>query len=161
MTSEELYNPASDFLQMVIADEITFEGEFGEQNLARLIALTTDNEKSNRDWATMLLAQMELQRPDVISALLAAAEDADIDVRSEAILGIALLNRELALPLVQRELGQDRVQAQIFEAAEKLADPSLVDDLEDFQNPSDSNFVDATAGRALIACKSAQERTNS
>ena len=139
---------------MVIADEVTFsQGEFGEENLQRLIGFTKDSDVSNRDWGTLLLSQLELNRADVVGALLSAADDPNDFVRGEAIVGLAHLGHKMTLSLVKRELQNQQVQLQIFEAAEILADASLVEHLECFQDDSDNTYVDSQAADALQACK--------
>lgn len=149
---------------MVLDDEVPLTGsEFAEKNLQRLIELTRDNDTSNRDWATLFLAQLAeydgLGHPDILAALLTAAEDADQNVRSEAILGLARIKHDRALSLVGRELKENNAGLPIFEAAELLADPTLISDLEDFQEPSGEPFVDKAAKRALDACRNPSGRT--
>ncbi|MEP1422243.1 MAG: lyase [Erythrobacter sp.] len=136
--------------------------EFAEKNVQRLIEFTRDKDTSNRDWATLFLVELAgydgLVRPDILAALLTAAEDVDQNVRSEAILGLAKLKHEKALSLVGLELKKVNASMPIFEAAELLADPTLVNDLEDFQIESDEPFVDEAARRALEACRKHKER---
>ncbi|MEP0391537.1 MAG: HEAT repeat domain-containing protein [Erythrobacter sp.] len=158
MSQGERYLPASDFLCMILNEEVPLTGsEFAEKNVQRLIEFTRDKDTSNRDWATLFLAQLAeydgLERPDIVAALLTAAEDSDQNVRSEAILGLAKLKHEKAPSLVGLELKKVNASMQIFEAAELLADPTLVNDLEDFQDESDEPFVDEAARRALEACR--------
>lgn len=149
---------------MILDDEVPLTGsEFAERNLQRLIELSRDKDKSNRDWATLFLAQLAdhdgLERPDILAALLTAADDADQDVRSEAILGLTTVKHKRALSLVARELQENNASLPIFEAAELLADPILINDLEDFQEPSEEPFVDEAARRALEACRKHTGRT--
>ncbi|WP_084385132.1 HEAT repeat domain-containing protein [Novosphingobium naphthalenivorans] len=99
------YLPSSDFLPAIINEDAPFnEGNFGERNLERLIGMTRDPDTANRDWATLLLSQLKLDRPDVREALIAAAADEAFEVRGEAILGIAQLDQSAALPLLRKEL---------------------------------------------------------
>ena len=114
-------------------------------NVRRLMTLMRDEDAANRDWATLLLAQQDLDTDGVRQALLAAAEDENEYVRAEAILGLAQRNKALALPLIRRELGHERVAVPLFEAAALVADPSLVDDLRDFTAPSDDALLDELA----------------
>ena len=154
MSEEALYRPASDFLCTAIDGEVPFAGgEFAEQNLARLIEYTSSEDDSNRDWATLLLAQLELDRADVVEALLRAADDENQYVRGEAIVGLAKLSHPEAFILVHRELQNEVVQLQVFEAAEILADSRLLDDLQRFQDPSDEPKVDEAARAAFEACQ--------
>ena len=148
------YRPSSEFLRKIFSEEIELdELRRNEDYLQQLIDLTSDAEARNRDWSVMFLGQLELDRPEVFAALVKSADDTDEAVRGEAISGLVHLDRALALTLVQRELRSESVNACIFEAAEKLADPSLIEDLEYFQEPGDSSFVDSLAAAALAACE--------
>ncbi len=158
MSGPSRYEPPSDFLRAVIAEEVPFSpGQFGDQNLARLIEFTRDCDDANRDWAVMLLSQLELNRPDVRSALLAASDDPNPEVRSEAILGLVALDRAKALALTKREFAGPTVLLPVFEAAELLAHPSLVEDLQCFQEPSGCQYMDDVAKRALDACTAGKD----
>lgn len=86
----DLYEPASDFLKAVIAEDVPLSGSpLGEANLRLLIAMTRDDDRSNRDWATFLLSQEDADTPEIRSALRSAADDEDDYVRAEALLGLA------------------------------------------------------------------------
>lgn len=147
------YLPSSSFLLSVKDDEINFSDDpGGRKNLKKLIALTQDGDRVNRDWATFLLSQLEVDTDEVRAALLEGVKDPDIAVRSEAIRGIALRDRTLALPLVREALSSQVVYAPVFEAAEIVADPTLVDDLRYFAEASDNPYLDGLAQDALIAC---------
>ena len=153
---DESYAPSSDFLCSVINDEAPLTGSaFAEANLARVIELMQDDDVSNRDWATFLVAELELDRSDVRQALLTAAEDSEECVRAEAILGLARRDRKLALPLVRRELEGELEWDQFLEAAQIVADPSLVADLERLsQAPGNASWHER-ATLALDACRAA------
>jgi hypothetical protein len=67
------YEPTSDFLTAIVSGDVRLAGdEFADTNLQRLIDLTRDDDLSNRDWATMLLAQEEADTISIRSALCAA-----------------------------------------------------------------------------------------
>lgn len=150
------YEPASDFLKAVAAEEAPLSGsQWAEMNLHRLIELTRDADRSNRDWATFLLAQEETDTPVIRDALLHAAKDDDEIVRSEAVLGLAMRDRLLALPFVQEGLRADTVTIPMLEAAAICAHPSLIADLRIWAKPSDAPFVDEAAADALVACQKA------
>jgi hypothetical protein len=152
----ERYVPSSPFLKAVVDDEIPIGGsEWGEANLRRLIEMTRHEELANRDWATMLLAQQEIDTDDIREALLRAAADEDENVRAEAILGLAQRDPNVALPFLQRALCGRTVSMPILEAAALVADPSLVDDLRCFAERSEDPFLDDLALDALAACKGA------
>jgi hypothetical protein len=147
------YAPPNAFLKSLIDEDAPLTGADGESNLRRLMILMRDEDSANRDWATLLLAQQELDTDEVRQALLTAAEDENEYVRAEAILGLAQRNKALALPLIRRELGQERVAVPLFEAAVLVADPSLVDVLRDLTAPSDNRLLDVLALKALNACE--------
>ncbi len=151
---EEEYLPQSDFLHAIMNEEVSFEsGEFGERNLQQLILMTRDQNPVNRDWATLLLSQLELDRTDVREALLAATLDTEPAVRGEAILGLTQLEPKLALPILQRELEGEVINMPMLEAAIIIADPSLIPLLEDFSERSDFEWLDQMVLDAISACR--------
>lgn len=147
------YEPPSAFLKSLINDDAPLTGANGKSNRRRLIILMRDEDSANRDWATFLLAQQDIDTDEVRQALLAAAEDENDYVRAEAILGLAQRNKALALPLIRRELGRERVAVPLFEAAAQVADPSLADDLRDFTVSADDTLLGELAAKALSACE--------
>ncbi|KQM21387.1 hypothetical protein [Novosphingobium sp. Leaf2] len=150
----ERYEPASDFLRAIIAEEVPLSGSlFADANMRQLVAMTRDEDLSNRDWATMLLASEEADTPEIREALISAANDDDDTVRAEALLGIARRDCGIALPLVLKELAGERVSMPVFEAAELIADPVLVNLLRPWTEPSDDEWLDQLARNALAACE--------
>ena len=150
----ERYEPPSDFLKAVIDDDVPLVGsDYANSNLRRLIAMTCDERPANRDWATLLLSQQDLDTPQVREALLHAAEDEMDAVRAEAILGLAQRDKAVALPLLQKELARKSVAMPVFEAAALVADRSLVEELREFATPSGDDFLDRWALDALNACE--------
>jgi HEAT repeat protein len=150
------YEPPSDFLKSLIDDDSSLSEDASGKSLGRLIGLMSDENTANRDWATLILAQQELNTEEVRTALLTAAEDPDDSVRAEAILGLAQRDKATALPLLQRELSGQRVALPLFEAAALVADPSLIEDLRAFCDPSDNTYLDELAVEALRACEAAR-----
>lgn len=149
-----LYSPASDFLKAVAADQVPlFGSDFADANFQRLIAMTRDEDRSNRDWATLLLSQQDVDTPQVRDALTIAAQDEDNVVRAEAILGLAQRDRALALPFARNELMSDYACMSIFEAATLIAHPSLAELLRPWVQPSDDEYLDHLAREALDACE--------
>ena len=130
----ERYEPSSDFLLMVIDKEISFEGEFGARNLKRLIALTRDSDSSNRDWATLLLAQTELDTPDIRAVFLERARDQHDGTRAEAILALAERRAPEALALVEAALNAESVGTIAVEAAGYVGDPALLPALHELRD---------------------------
>jgi hypothetical protein len=148
------YEPTSNFLKAVIAEEVPLSGSnFADTNMRQLIAMTRDSDLSNRDWATMLLALEEADTPEVREALLSAANDENDVVRAEALLGIAKRDRKLALPFVLKALSGEQASMPVFEAAELIADPVLVEVLRPWTEPSDDVWLDQLALNALAACQ--------
>lgn len=151
------YEPASDFLRSVIAEEVPLSGSaFADTNVRRLIEMTRDGDLSNRDWATMLLSQQDIDTPEVRAALLAAACDVDDVVRAEALSGLALRDRALALPIAVTALSSDRACMAVFEAAALIADRSLISLLRPWTEPSGNDFLDNLARKALAACEAGE-----
>jgi hypothetical protein len=104
------YEPESDFLKAIIAEEVPLTGSaFANANMRQLIAMTRDSDVSNRDWATMLLASEEADTPEIRAALMVAAQDENDIVRAEALVGIAQRDRVSALPLVLAALSGEQV----------------------------------------------------
>ena len=150
---DERYLPPSSFLQAVINEEVSFgDAEFGEGNLNRLVAMTRDADVANRDWATLLLSQLELDRPEVREALSLAASDEVLAVRSEAILGLAMLDAAQALPFLQTELKGECINLPLLEAATIVGHGSLLPDLRAFAEPSDDLWLDEAVHKAIAAC---------
>ncbi|WP_070158237.1 HEAT repeat domain-containing protein [Sphingobium phenoxybenzoativorans] len=152
------YLPPSDFLNAIIAEDVPLSGgALADANLQLLMAMTADDDAANRDWATMLLAQQNIDTPQVREALLRSAHDADENVRSEAILGLAQRDPVIALPLIREALAQDSVQLGIFEAAEIIASPELVALLLPFSKPGKDQSIDEQVLRALEACRACKD----
>lgn len=126
MEREQRYLPPSDFLRMVMDDEIALGDDgFGRANLARLIALTRDSDPANRDWATMLLAQTGEDGPEIRQAFVDRLDDSHDETRLEALLGLAARDRPAALPVVREWLEKEWIDSMALEAAALIADPAL------------------------------------
>ena len=151
---DEPYLPKSDFIWMAANDEISLTGsDAADHNLRLLIAFTRDPDVSNRDWATMTLAMQEIDTPDVRAALLAAAEDSDAIVRAEALEGLAQRDKELALALVERELRRTECGYGTFQAARRIAHPSLLDGLREWTGRGGAPWIDDEISDAIAACE--------
>jgi hypothetical protein len=149
----ERYEPSSEFLRAVAAGDAPLSGSpFADANLSQLMDATRDDDLSNKDWATFLLAQSDIDSVPVRDALLRAAHDDNEYVRAEAILGLAQRDAKLALPLVQKALRAQTIAAPIFEAAVRIADLSLVESLFIWSRPSEDRDLDQLALSALAAC---------
>jgi hypothetical protein len=154
------YEPASEFLKAVIAEEVPLTGSaFADANMRQLIALTRDHDLSNRDWATMLLASGEADTPEIRAALLSAVKDENYIVRAEALAGMAQRDRALAIPFALEALSGEQVNIAVFEAAALIADPVLVDVLRPWTEASDDEWLDQLAREALAACEAGSSAT--
>lgn len=129
----EVYRPKSDFLMMVLHDEVPLTGGgLADANLARLIELTSDSDDSNRDWAVTLLRDSGVDTTETRAALRRAGDDPHLVTRCEALLGLAVIEPIFALPRVREVIDGEEVTSQILEAAALLADHSLVSSLEEW-----------------------------
>ncbi|MBP2277407.1 MULTISPECIES: HEAT repeat domain-containing protein [Sphingomonas] len=150
----ERYLPASEFLNYVLADEITLDASvLGRANLSTLLQMVDDPDRSNRDWATFLISGLPFDSPEIRLALLRAADDADVDTRDEAIVGLARRDRAAAIerlkPLLKEEIGEV-----LLEAATILGDPSLVPALKEIEGwDGDGDAVRDQLRCALAACE--------
>jgi hypothetical protein len=148
------YEPTSSFLTWVLSEEAPLTGsEQAEANLRRVITLTTDDDVSNRDWATFILGNHDLDTPAIREALVARADDPDELVRAEAIRGLARKDRLLALPFIQRALGAASAMVDVFEAAAIVADASLVEPVRQFARNTNTDWTGDVVREALQACE--------
>lgn len=155
------YLPASDFLRSIFADDVPLNAsDFGRANLAKLIAMIRDPDPTNRDWATLFVAQQDEFTDDIRDALVLAAEDDDPRVAAEAILGLTNHDAAIALPLIERALQAGCVMRNIFEAAAVLAHPSLADLLRPFAFDSGDKYLDELVYEALAVCENRERPKN-
>lgn len=153
---DEYYEPSSEFLRKIVSSEIPLTGsEFAQQNLQLLIALMSDNDTSNRDWATLLLAGQDIDTVEVRQALLSAARDVNACVRAEALLGLAERDVILALPLVMSELEGDEVGYGTFQAAHAIASPALLNGLRRWSGRGGTPWINDEINDAVAACEAA------
>jgi hypothetical protein len=157
MIEELNYEPTSDFLKAAAAGRAPLSGnEFADANLEQVIRLTHDDDRSNRDWATFILAYSGIDTIPVREALLHAARDEFEDTRAEAICGLAQRDCALALPLLQEALRGQTAATPLFEAAEICAHPSLIESLRFWvERYSDGSHYNLCAIEALAACEKA------
>lgn len=114
------------------AEEVRYSVAFGlschEDPLAvaTLTELTADESDVVRDWATFALgSQSAADSAEIRAALLARTNDADENIRAEAIVGLARRGYEESAKLVLRELSRGIISSLLLEAAEIIADPVL------------------------------------
>jgi hypothetical protein len=76
------YELKSDFLKAVVAGDTPLSGkDVADANLQRLISSMRDEDVSNHDWATFLLAQGKADSIVIREALALAARDQNSAVR--------------------------------------------------------------------------------
>jgi HEAT repeat protein len=103
-----------------------------------LIRLSQDESEEVRDWATFALGtQIDRDDEKVRSALLERLDDPHRDTRCEALVGLAKRKDRRVLSAIARELQSEEVGDLAIEAAELLAEPSLVGPLSELklENP--------------------------
>ncbi|WP_426263958.1 HEAT repeat domain-containing protein [Sphingomonas sp. PWP1-2] len=151
------YHPSSDFLIQVLNEEAPLTGsEYADANLSKVIGFIADEDAANRDWAAFILGNLDLDTPEIRSALIAFANDQSERVRAEAIRGLAQRDRTLALPYVRSALANPSATVNIFEAAAIVADPTLVAPLKAFTGSSDDEWFDELVSEAIAACEAAR-----
>lgn len=118
-----------------------------------LIDLSTDKETEVRNWATFALGtQLEIDTPLLREALASRLQDADEEVRGEALVGLARRKDQRVVAALKQELQADGIHQLFVEAAELIADAELYPLL---LNLSDLDDGDKTLKRAIAACKPA------
>ena len=151
----ESFRPRSQLLNDVIEGRLAVEGSFSApENLREVIALMQDADASNRDWATFIVAHTAIDTAEIRVALRQAIHDCDLDVRDEAILGLARREPAAALNLLSPLLKEGLGHA-LLEAAAIVAHPSLLPPLEVLQSWSGGR--EGTQERletAVQACRS-------
>ena len=103
-------------------------GSFDEPAAIKVkIQLSADEDPEVRDWATFALGSLsEVDSEEIREALYARSEDEDEIVRGEALVGLARRQDDRALGLVRRELANKIGDNLVLDAAELLADPTLI-----------------------------------
>ncbi len=119
-----------------------------------------DDDLANRDWATMLLSQQDIDTPQVREALLNAIVDKEEIVRAEALLGLAQRDTKLALPYAMVALSSNCVSVPVFEAVTLIADAILAEHVRPWAETSGDTWIDKLAREALGACMSGPPRSS-
>lgn len=116
-----------------------------------LIRLSRDEDTDVRNWATFGLgSEFRSDGLDIRRALHARTKEPDIEIRNEAILGLAIRKDLRSYRLIRKELSLPRVSVLAVEAAAELGDPRLYP----FLKRLSSNWLsDFNYGRALETCK--------
>jgi HEAT repeat protein len=121
-----------------------------------LVELTKDEVPQVRSWAAFGLGTIsDIDSTEIREALASLLDDADPEIRGEALIGLAKRHDPRALPTLIRELNGDFYGAWCLEAAELMGDQQLLPLLTRLRESVSS--VDAAAfssdfDRAIISC---------
>lgn len=110
--------------------------------IAGLIRLSADSSDDVRDWATFGLGSLrDDDSPEIRAALRRNLDDPDLDVRGEALVGLARRRED---GLVERLIARLTPDCHVYEldAAEALADPRLVGPLRALADARTSGAAD-------------------
>lgn len=127
------------------------------ESTATLIQLSQDENEEVRDWATFGLGSLsKADSPEIREALFARTEEENGEIRGEALIGLARRKDERALGLVLRELNGPFEGSWVLEAAELLADASLVaplSSLREILHAEDLKRFGDELDDAIAACR--------
>jgi hypothetical protein len=147
------YEPASDFLKRVAAGAVPLTGSlFAEANLRMLVDLTSDSNLSNRDWATFLLAQANVDNVEVRAILHHRLHDESEVVQEEAMVGLAIRKDVSALPVLLGWMHRGGLSKMILEAAVEFGASSLCQPLKDHKNLAEKLSLDEVWQEAWSKC---------
>jgi HEAT repeat protein len=117
-----------------------------------LIHLSEDSDTDVRNWATFGLgSQIDMDSEEIRDALLRRVADLDNETRGEAFVGLARRrDKRVVVPLLV-ELSSDCVGTLAVEAAKEIADPRLLDVLNELTDWWDVN--ECLLREAIAACE--------
>jgi HEAT repeat protein len=99
--------------------------------IATLLKLCADRDDDTRNWATFAIASLtDRDTPEIRAVLLERMQEADGEIRGEALVGLARRQDEGAIDWVRQELGREFAGSWVLEAAEWVGDASIVPLLE-------------------------------
>ncbi|MCW5204098.1 HEAT repeat domain-containing protein [Desulfobulbus sp. US1] len=128
-----------------------------EQAIAALIQLSRDDDNDVRNWAMFALAaQTDMDGPDIREALAAGLQDPEVEIRGEALIGLARRKDVRVFAELVKEWALHDVSILSIEAAEKLADPDLIPHLMNLQESLDfsgDQYFEDRIQDALEACE--------
>lgn len=123
-----------------------------------LIRLSEDSDTNVRDWATFGLgSQIEMDSEAIREALLRRVADPDNETRVEAFVGLARRRDKRVVAPLLVELSSDCVGTLAVEAAKEIADPRLLDALNELMDWWDVN--ECLLREAIAACAPQGEDT--
>jgi|GEM_PF-1201137 len=157
MSKDDAYFPPDVVLRMIANGDVPIGVEGPpKENLNQLIKLTSDSNPSNRDWAVFLLSHANVDTEKVRQTLMSAFQDTCADVRAEALVGLAMRDPKIAMPLVQHELHGPFSSQPLFDAASYIGDPILCDAIETALRRLDEDtdcHIYSAGIEALNACR--------
>jgi HEAT repeat protein len=133
------------------ATVLALAAEESQFAVTHLITLSGDADDNVRDWATFALGTLfEMDTPGIRDALFQRIEDANDEVRGEALVGLACRKDSRVINALKTELATDCVGRLAIEASEMIASPELSPHLVKLQSWWD---VDpCLLERAIVAC---------
>ena len=131
--------------------------------IATLIGLTADEDHDVRNWAVFGIgSQIDSDSPSIRDALFAALKNADMEVRGEALVGLAKRKDPRAKNAILDEWKHDEISILSIEAAEELADPELLESLHKLQysfDLEDDSYCRSRLIAAVTACENRSGNT--
>jgi len=125
--------------------------------IACLIRLTSDMDRKVRSWAVFGLgSQTDADTPELREALFNALDDDDLEVRGEALVGLACRSDPRTREALLAEWERDVISALSLEAAQELRDPALLQSLTEIHAQFGAEGDDYFKGKlqdALEACR--------
>lgn len=127
-----------------------------ERAIATLIILSRDSDRDVRDWATFGIgSQVEADSAEIREALRDRLTDEDMEIRGEALVGLAARGDPGVSAALQEEWQGDDISALSLEAAALTKDPALLPWLEEFRETLDTSedaCFEEKLQAALAAC---------
>jgi HEAT repeat protein len=125
--------------------------------IACLIRLSADMDREVRSWAVFGLgSQTDADTPELREALFRALDDNDLEVRGEALVGLACRHDPRTKAALLAEWERDLISALSLEAAQELGDPALLPNLTEIHERWGDEGDDYFKGKlrdALDACR--------
>lgn len=125
--------------------------------IASMIRLTADDDHDVRNWAVFGIgSQIDQDSPEIRDALWSALKDPDMEVRGDALVGLANRKDPRARAAILEEWKHDEISILSIEAAEELADPDLLESLHKLQYSFDieqDSYCRSRLLGAVTACE--------
>ena len=132
-------------------------GHDGAAAIACLIRLTSDMDRKVRSWAVFGLgSQTDADTPELREGLFNALDDDDLEVRGEALVGLACRSDPRTREALLAEWERDVISALSLEAAQELRDPALLPSLTEIHaqfGAEGDDYFKRKLQDALEACR--------